>query len=63
MEVSQPVKDASITALADALDSDTVFYTPPVVNTPAQVERDIGPTGTDLSGWTLVLYNGAGRMT
>jgi DNA transposition AAA+ family ATPase len=41
MEATQPIKDASVTALADALDSDTVFYTPPVVHTPGQVERDI----------------------
>ena len=41
MEASQPVKDASETALTDVLDSDTVFYTPPVVHTPGQVERDI----------------------
>jgi DNA transposition AAA+ family ATPase len=41
VEASQPVRDASGTALADAVDSATVFYTPPVVHTPGQVERDI----------------------
>src|SRR5512134_2975003 len=41
VEASQPVKDASETALTEVLDSDTVFYTPPVVHTPGQVERDI----------------------
>jgi DNA transposition AAA+ family ATPase len=41
VEASQPITDASEAALADALDSDTVLYTPSVVNTPGQVERDI----------------------
>jgi DNA transposition AAA+ family ATPase len=41
VEASQPIKDATVTALTDALDSNTVFYTPPVVHTPGQVERDI----------------------
>ena len=41
VEVSAPVQDASPTALMAVLESDTVFYTPAVVHTPAQVEHDI----------------------
>jgi DNA transposition AAA+ family ATPase len=39
---STPVREASTTALTALLESDTVFYAPPVVHTAAQVERDIG---------------------
>src|SRR2546428_1262836 len=38
---STPAQDASPTALMAVLESDTVFYTPAVVHTPAQVEHDI----------------------
>jgi DNA transposition AAA+ family ATPase len=41
IEGSLPARDASTEALTALLESQTVFYTPPVVNTPAQVERDI----------------------
>ena len=43
-----PAREASTESLADLLDSDTIFYTPPVVNTPAQVERDIQRLRSDL---------------
>src|SRR5262249_3022163 len=39
---SIPARDASTTALTTLLESDIVFYTPRVVNTPAQVGHDIG---------------------
>jgi DNA transposition AAA+ family ATPase len=39
---SIPARDASTTALTALLESDTIFYTPAVVHTAAQVERDIG---------------------
>jgi DNA transposition AAA+ family ATPase len=39
---SIPARDATTTALTALLESDTVFYTPAVVHTAAQVERDIG---------------------
>jgi hypothetical protein len=41
IEGSPPAREASTEALTALLESQTVFYTPPVVNTPAQVERDI----------------------
>jgi DNA transposition AAA+ family ATPase len=41
IEASIPVQDASPMALTALLESDTVFYTPAVVHTPAQVEHDI----------------------
>jgi DNA transposition AAA+ family ATPase len=41
IEDSLPAREASTEALTALLDSQTVFYTPSVVNTPAQVERDI----------------------
>jgi DNA transposition AAA+ family ATPase len=41
IESSLPAREASTEALTALLASQTVFYTPPVVNTPAQVERDI----------------------
>ncbi len=41
IEASTPAQDASPTALTALLESDTVFYTPAVVHTPAQVEHDI----------------------
>ncbi len=41
MEGSQPVSKASATALTALGDSHTVFYTPTVVHTPGQVDRDI----------------------
>ena len=41
LEANTPVQDASPTALTALLESDTVFYTPAVVHTPAQVEHDI----------------------
>jgi AAA domain len=41
IEGSPPAREASTEALTALLESQTVFYTPPVVNTPVQVERDI----------------------
>ena len=41
IEASLPAREASTEALTALLESHTIFYTPPVVNTPAQVERDI----------------------
>jgi DNA transposition AAA+ family ATPase len=41
IEASTPARDATITALTAVLENDTVFYTPAVVHTAAQVERDI----------------------
>src|SRR4029077_14486473 len=41
IEASTPAQDASPAALTALLESDTVFYTPAVVHTPAQVEHDI----------------------
>ncbi len=48
IEASLPARDASTEALTTLLESHTVFSTPPVVNTPAQVERDIGGLRSDL---------------
>ena len=48
IEAAFPTRDASTEALQALLDSCTVFYTPPVVNTPAQVERDIRGLRSDL---------------
>ena len=42
IEASLPTRDASTTALVALLESHTIFYTPGVVNTPAQVAHDIG---------------------
>jgi len=41
IEANLPARKAPAAALAAFLDSHTVFYTLPMVNTPAQVERDI----------------------
>jgi len=41
IEASTPARDATIMALTAVLESNTVFYTPAVVHTAAQVERDI----------------------
>lgn len=42
IEAQTPVRDADTAALMALLDSHTVFYTPAVVNSPGQVEREIG---------------------
>lgn len=42
VEANKPTKEASTPTLTALLDSNTIFYTPNVVHTPAQVERDIG---------------------
>jgi DNA transposition AAA+ family ATPase len=41
VEASQPVRAVSSTALTALVHSHTVFYTPPVVNSPTQIARDI----------------------
>jgi DNA transposition AAA+ family ATPase len=48
IEAHLPVQDAPTEALTTLLDSHTVFYTPPVVHKPAQVERDIGGLRSEL---------------
>jgi DNA transposition AAA+ family ATPase len=48
IEASLPARETSTEALTALLDSQTVFYTPPVVNTPAHVERDIRGLRSDL---------------
>jgi hypothetical protein len=48
IEASLPARDAAREVLATLLESHTVFYTPPVVTTPAQVERDIRGLRSDL---------------
>ena len=48
IEAHLPVRDASTEALTTLLESHTIVYTPPVVNTPAQVERDIRGLRSDL---------------
>lgn len=48
IEASLPARDASTETLVFLLNSHTVFYTPPVVNTPAQVERHIQGLRCDL---------------
>jgi len=42
IEGHTPARDADTAALMALLDSHTVFYTPAVVNSPGQVEREIG---------------------
>ena len=42
IEAHTPARDADTAALMALLDSHTVFYTPAVVNSPGQVEREIG---------------------
>jgi len=42
IEAHRPVRDADTAALLALLDSHTVFYTPAVVHSPGQIERDIG---------------------
>lgn len=42
IESTTPARDADTAALAGLLDSHTVFYTPAVVNSPGQIEREIG---------------------
>lgn len=42
IEAQTPARDADTAALMALLDSHTVFYTPAVVNSPGQVEREIG---------------------
>jgi hypothetical protein len=41
LEDSRPAREASTEALTALWESQTVCYTPPVLNTPAHVERDI----------------------
>jgi DNA transposition AAA+ family ATPase len=48
IEASRPVQTASDTALASLLESCTVLYTPGVINSPAQVEREIGRLRSEL---------------
>jgi hypothetical protein len=48
IEAHFPVHQASSEAPTALLESHTVFYTPAVVNTPAQVERDIQRFRSDL---------------
>jgi DNA transposition AAA+ family ATPase len=42
IEAHTPVRDADTAALQALLNSQTIFYTPPVVNSPGQIERAIG---------------------
>jgi DNA transposition AAA+ family ATPase len=42
IEAHTPARDADSVALAGLLDNHTVFYTPAVVNSPGQIEREIG---------------------
>jgi DNA transposition AAA+ family ATPase len=48
VEASQPVRAVSVMALAALVNSHTVFYTPAVMNTPAQIVRDIDQLRRDL---------------
>jgi hypothetical protein len=59
IEASLPARDASTEALTTLLESHTVFYTRPMVNTPAQVERDIRGLRSDLRA---ILVEDQGRI-
>jgi Cdc6-like AAA superfamily ATPase len=48
IESHMPLRDADTAALMTLMDSHTVFYIPAVVNSPGQVEREIGRLRNDL---------------
>jgi AAA domain len=52
IEANLPARDASTEALTALLKSHTVFYTPPVVNTPAQAAApptEVGASRSDIT--------------